>query len=270
MNARLASMMNGMRGRRHREERGKWSRLAKWHYEYENFIAKGGKSIFISLVALFIVSYVIAIAVRFIIILIWPDQAYHTSGVAGQSTPLGHLWIIFLEMTDPGNMNQDILTFHGFKFSAIVSGMLGVIIFSMLIAFITTELNMILEELKKGHSRVIETGQTLILGWNERVLDILHELIIANESEKYASVVILADQDKEMMDDVIKTHVRDTKTTRIITRSGTTSSLANLERVGASEAKSAIVLATCSEGGTEEERQTSDSTVIKTVLALTQ
>jgi hypothetical protein len=123
-------------------------------------------------------------------------------------------------------------------------------------------------EFRKGRSKVIEAGQTLILGWNERVVDIIRELIIANESEKDASIVILAEIDKVEMDDEITTLIPDPKTTRVVTRNGSTSSMANLKKVNADQAKSAIVLATCGQGATEEDKQVSDAKVIKTILAI--
>ena len=57
--------------------------------------------------------------------------------------------------------------------------------------------------LKKGYAKVMEREHTLILGWNERVLEILRELILANESESDAIVVILSEMDKEEMDDYL-------------------------------------------------------------------
>lgn len=139
----------------------------------------------------------------------------------------------------------------------------------MLIAFITTQVDMMLEDLKRGHSRVIEENQTLLLGWNERTLDVIRELIVANESEEDACIVVLADMEKEEMDDEISSYITDSKTTRIITRSGKTSSITKLNRVNACKAKSAIILGTCTEGGTDEEKRISDAKVIKTILALT-
>lgn len=56
-----------------------------------------------------------------------------------------------------------------------MSGMGGVISLSSLIAFITTTVDQKIRELKKGHSKVVEEGHTLILGWNERVIEILRE-----------------------------------------------------------------------------------------------
>ena len=62
-----------------------------------------------------------------------------------------------------------------------------------------------MEELRKGRSTVIESEHSLILGWNpQRVIEIIRELVMANESEEKPAVVILADEDKEKMDDFLK------------------------------------------------------------------
>jgi len=233
----------------------------KASYKFENFMAKGGMSIFLSLLVLFIASLVVAVFIRWIILLIFP-------GVDILEDFFNHIWAVFLAMTDPGNMGVDTESSAWLKFTIIVAGMLGVVIFSMLIAFITTQLEGMIHRFRKGRSKVVEAGQTLILGWNERVIDIIRELIIANESEKKASVVILAEVDKEEMDDEIFTLITDSKTTKIVTRNGSTSSLANLKKVNADKAKSAIVLASCGHGSTDDEKRLSDAKVIKTVLAL--
>ena len=212
-----------------------------FRYRFENYISRGGASIFISLIILFVLFFLIAVLIRGIILLIFPEYDIF-------ETFSRHIWVIFLEMTDPGNMNRDTDSSLLLKFSALVSGMLGVLIFSMLIAFITTGMSTMLEELKKGHSKVLESGHTLILGWSERVPGIIQELILANESEKDASIVILASKEKSDMDDEINKLFPDTKTTRVITRSGGASSLTNLYRVSADCAKSAIILAWASSG----------------------
>ena len=230
-------------------------------YRFENFMAKGGASIFISLIALFVLFFILAILVRGIILLVNPEYDVF-------ETFPRHIWIIFLEMTDPGNMHWDTESSVWLKFSGVVAGMLGVLIFSMLIAFLTTGMYSTLEELKKGHSKVLESDQTLILGWSERVLGIIKELIIANESESDASVVILAEKDKGEMDDEIVKFFPNSKTTRIITRTGNTSSLTDLYRVSADKAKSVIILASCPESGTMNQKRNSDARVIKTILAI--
>ena len=99
-------------------------------------------------------------------------------------------------MTSPGNMNQDSASPAAMKILTILAGFAGVVLLSMLIAFITSALNSVLYEFRKGRGQVLEEDHTIILGWNNRVIDILKELVMANESEDYGSVVILAEDDK--------------------------------------------------------------------------
>jgi hypothetical protein len=229
-------------------------------YKFENFMARGGKSIFMSLLVLFVIAFGLTIIIRWGLLLFFPEVAFDEY--------VKQIWTIFLQITDPGNMGADSDSSIILKVSAIITGMTGVVIFSMLIAFITTQLEEMIYRFRKGRSKVIENGHTLIIGWNEKVFDILRELIIANESEKYASVVILADEDKEEMDDTVNKQITDSKTTRIITRSGDPFSIIDLKRVNASAAKSAIILAECSNMASTKEQVDSDTRVIKTIMAL--
>lgn len=234
----------------------------KLRYRFDNFIAKGGGSIFISLVVVFAVSLVVVAGLRVIIFFLYPEGA-------GQFTQaLNHVYVTFLQLTDPGNMAQDIPTSPWYKIVAVMAGLTGVILLSMLIAVVTTALDQRIALLKKGLSKVIEEDHTLILGWNEHVIEILRELIMANESEKDACVVILSDSEKEDMDDYLRTHLPDRKTTRIVTRSGNTSSLIDLGIVSIESCKSIIVLGSCGENAAWQKKASSDARVIKSVLAI--
>ena len=73
-----------------------------------------------------------------------------------------------------------------------------------MVAFITSVFEAKLAELRRGRSLVLEKEHTLILGFGDRIIEIIRELIEANESEQDASIVILADNDKEEMDNVIR------------------------------------------------------------------
>jgi hypothetical protein len=154
------------------------------------------------------------------------------------------------------------------KISTILAGIVGVIILSMLIAFITTSLEKVFYNFRKGRGKVIEHEHTLILGWNERVVDIIRELIIANESEKEASVVILSNEDKEVMDDLIAKRLPDTKTTRIVTTTGDYANINELKRVNIEAAKSVILLANCSESAPMESKVESDVQSVKSIMGI--
>lgn len=227
-------------------------------------MAKGGSSIFLSLIVIFLLSFVIIVGLRAIVIAtVGPIPDYNTV-----NSFWDHAWYAFLQMTDPGNMYQDSMTSGWIRVVTVISGFVGVIIFSALIAFLTTALDNILLNFRKGQGKIIEKGHTLILGWNDRVVDILAELVIANESEKDSCVVILADRDKDFMDAVLAKRLDNRGSTRVIATTGEHSNLKELRRVSANQAKSIIVLANCDDNATTEHQLQSDTDVIKVVLAM--
>lgn len=227
-------------------------------YRVDNFLARGSGALFVALFLAFMGSLVAVVLLRLLFHLVAPE--------AGDF--FNHVWVVFLELTDPGNMNQDNETPPIFKVTAVMAGMAGVVIFSALIAFLTTALEQAIDALKRGDSIVLEKDHTLIMGWGPRVVEILRELVEANESEDDPVVVILSEEPKEEMDLFLRDHFTDRRNTRIVTRSGSTSSLLMLEKVSAQHAKSAIVLATAAESAPAADKSASDAKVIKTVLAL--
>jgi len=132
---------------------------------------------------------------------------------------------------------------------------------SILIGTLTSAIEGKVEDLRKGRSRVLESGHTLILGWSPQVFTILSELIIANENQKNARIVILADKDKTEMDDELRERIKARGRTRLICRSGSPIDMTDVELASPHDAKSIIIL--------PPESADPDSVVIKTILALT-
>ena len=242
----------------------------KCRYQFDNFMARGGSSIFIALVVVFVSIFMVISVLRTAAKFATPEGAneMYVEGEDMATDTLNNYYVGWLTMTDPGNMNHDVKSNWLFKLCAILGGMAGLIMLSSLVAFITTALDQKIAQLKKGHSTVVETEHTLILGWNERVIEILRELSIANESEDNPVVVILADRDKEEMDDFLKMNLPDMQNTKVVTRSGSPSSLANLKIVSLDHCKSVIILSTCNVASSMSDRMSSDATIIKTALAL--
>jgi hypothetical protein len=203
-------------------------------YSFDNFMSKGGLSVFLALMMLFAGAFVLMGIVRFVFNLAMPDE--NLAGLGDQ------LWQVFLQISDAGAVAEDGDNNVLNKIAGIVTIFLGLVLFSSLVAFITSQFEAKLDELRKGRSNVIENGHTLILGFGDRVLEIIRELIIANESERDASIVVLSAMEKDEMDDFFRERIEDTKSTRIICRSGSTSSLHMLRRVGVHAAKSVIIL----------------------------
>ncbi len=230
-------------------------------YRFDNFMASGPKSIFLSLILLFIIAFILTALIRTGIDIFILKQT-------GPENLLRDIWLSFLQITDPGAVAEDSDNPLIFKLTGILTIFLGLIFFSAVIAFITTQLDIKIEDLKKGRSRVLEEGHVIILGWNSIVVEIIRELIEANESEKNTAVVIMSDTPKEEMDEYLNEHIKERKTTRIITRTGRISSLESLNRLNITSSKSVIILPECNEAAPDEDKVISDAKVLKAVLGV--
>jgi voltage-gated potassium channel Kch/K+/H+ antiporter YhaU regulatory subunit KhtT len=165
-----------------------------------------------------------------------------------------------LRLLDPGVVADD----NPSKWDIVplfVATILGLIVISALIAIVNNGVMNKLGELRKGRSLVIEEGHTVILGWSFQVFPIIQELCIANSNLKKATIVVLADEDKVMMEDDIKIHVQDFGVTKVVCRSGDPIDIHDLRIANLDNAKSIII--------TAPESGDSDSQVIKTILAIT-
>lgn len=132
----------------------------------------------------------------------------------------------------------------------------GIFLAGSLIGLIANSVDQRVEGLRKGRSRVLESDHTLILGWSSRVPVIVSELVLANESLRRGVVVVLASEDKSVIEDSLRDQIDDFLTTRLVCRRGHSDLPADLELVNVTGAKSIIIV-----GET-------DATVIKTLLAV--
>lgn len=234
---------------------------ARWstrrRYWFERFMSRG---IFASLAALtmvFVTLFVVvgvgrAVAVR-----------SHQAPVERGRGFLRQIWITWLEMTDPGTQAYDIDSSGWFKVFAVIAAVLGIVMLSAVIAVMTTALEAKMRDLRTGHTEIVESGHTVILGWNDRIVQVLRELIEANESEPSAVIAILAPVEKEMMDAHLDLHLpaRRRGTTRVITRNGAPTDTVDLRIVSPASAKSVIILSS------HEDPTRADLEVLKAALA---
>lgn len=169
-------------------------------------------------------------------------------------------WGSLMRTLDSGTMGGD--EGAGFRVAMLVVTIGGVIVVASLISIISGAFDARIEELRKGHSRVLEHDHTLILGWSPKVFAICSELCIANESRGKAAIVILAEGDKVEMEDELRAKVTNRGKTKIIVRTGDPMDLTHLEVANPHGARSVIILAPA-------DAEDPDAVVIKTALALT-
>ena len=217
-------------------------------YAVDEFFARGTIALILGLFAVSVlIIAIIALAVA-------------AAGASDGRPFLELVWMGLLRTLDPGTMGADrgSPTFLG-AMLAVTLG--GIFVISALIGIINTGFQDRLAELRKGRSRVIESGHTVILGWNQQVFTILSELIGANANQRGRSVVVLAARGKLEMDDEIRTRIPDTRGTKIVCRTGSPVDLDEIDIAGIQRSRSIIVLA--------PEVDEPDIEVIKTILAIT-
>lgn len=168
-------------------------------------------------------------------------------------------WASMLRTLDPGTMGQD--RGIGFRAAMLVVTLGGIILVASLISIISNSFNTKIENLRKGRSRVLESEHTVILGWNSKVVPIVHELCIANGTRKNATILILSERDKIEAEDELHNKVRHNSSTKLIVRSGDPMSLFDLEIANPRTARSIIILA-------PDDVDDPDTVVIRTALAL--
>ena len=183
-------------------------------------------------------------------------------GINADKTPslLERFWQSLLRILDPGTFSGD--AGWPLRITMLLVTLLGVLIGGSLIGLIVAAVDNKVEKLRRGRSVVVERGHTLILGWSPRVFTLISEIVEANANQRRARIVVLAPEEKLEMEAAIRERVGDTKTTRIVCRTGDPSSPHDLRIVNADEARSIVVLG----GG---KNGVGDAEAVKAALAVT-
>ncbi len=238
------------------QKRVSWQK--RLQYNFDNFMSKGGLSVFFALLSLFFGAFVVMTIARYIAEWFFPNKNVEDSS--------DFTWDVFVQLIglrDTGD-NANLAT----KFVGVITIFVGLVLFSSLVAFITQEFESRLSLLRKGKSPIVEENHTLILGFNDRGIDIIKELVVGNESEKDAVVVILSQENKEEMDDFLRNNLGVLKTTRLVTRNGSMTNSSDLNNVGIKFAKSVVILNDAKASDSTDVKTLSDARVLKAILAV--
>jgi ion channel POLLUX/CASTOR len=226
---------------------------ARLRYAFDNFMARGT----IALIGgLFVISVLFILLVSAAVLISGTlREAAATQGIDFAEM----IWISLLRTLDPGTMGGDTGSVP-FVLAMLTVTLGGIFIVATLIGVISSGIESKLSELRKGRSQVLERGHTVILGWSSQIFEIIPELVAANANKRRQCIVVLAERDKVEMEDEIRQRVQDTRTTRVICRSGSPIELDDLRIASIAASRAVIVLS--------PEVDDPDSEVIKTLLAL--
>jgi Trk K+ transport system NAD-binding subunit len=182
----------------------------------------------------------------------------HPTEIQNEFNFIEAFWQTAMHVIDQGTITGE--SGWGYRLAMLMPTFIGLLTVATLVALITTRLNTILVDLRKGRSLVLEQNHIVILGWSSKVFSIIKQLIKANSNQKRARIVILANRDKIEMEDEIKEKVPHIGNTKIICRTGNPIDLDDLEIVNPHDAKS-IIIVSPDDGSTDAQN-------IKTILAI--
>jgi voltage-gated potassium channel Kch len=220
-------------------------------YRFDNIMARGTIAL-IGLLAVLSALVILVVSIFVTAIGIAPEGSEQLSFVEVA-------WESLMRTLDSGTMGGDVG--WGFRFSMLLVTLGGIFVISTLIGVLTSGIEGKIDELRKGRSRVIEDGHTVILGWSQQIFLVISELVAASANQSKSCIVIMGDKDKVEMEEEIRDLVGATGRTRIVCRRGNPMSLNDLEIVNLRTARSIVILA--------PEGDSPDSSVIKTMLAIT-
>jgi ion channel POLLUX/CASTOR len=229
-------------------ERHDW-RARAW-YAFDNFMARGTIAL---ILGLFAVAAVVILVVTFVVAV---------GGLASDEglDPLAVLWRSLLRTLDASTIGLEQGP-AGFLAAMLVVVFGGIFVISTLIGIINTGIEGRLSELRKGRSRVIENGHTVVLGWSHQVHTVVSELALANASRRGTVIVVLADLDPGEMRDEIQGRLKSTGKTRLVFRRGNPIDIDDLRIASVRTSKAIVVLS--------PDVADADAHVIKTILAIT-
>jgi len=186
--------------------------------------------------------------------------------MSGMHRFLETMWMAFGKMGGGGGAGPNGYLWPT-RVVLIASGFMKMIAFSMLVNFLGDAIDSRMEALFEGRSRVLEENFTLILGWSDKVLPLVAQICLANESDNGRPIVVLADViSKPDMDAFFYENIAAEGIdfgSNIVTRGGNPINKNDLLKAAAPNAREIVVM---SQGFDADE---ADSQACRVCLALT-
>jgi hypothetical protein len=228
-------------------------------FSYERFLGLRGSSIYILLLGAFFLVY-LALFGLYALLLKLSGEVWRND--------ISLAWHVFLELLSPARLSNSPEPTPLLKLLSVSTTLIGVGFLSTLIAYTTATTTNIIRSFRRGVGRVPEQSHTLILGFDERVTDIIKELTFSNQTKRALPVVVLSDRDKQEVDERLGMRVYHNKLVRLSTVRGEATNDLDLKRINAREARSAIILARCHQTASLKEKQASDALVLQTIKSV--
>ena len=219
-------------------------------YRFDNLMSRGPAALILWLA---VVCFLVAIVATASFVLLRLGPAGSDNGVVET------FWRSLMQLIHPESVKAGDGSW-GFVLVTFLVSLGGILVASTLIGLLTTAISDRIENLRKGRSTVIEEGHTVILGWSVTVVSIVTNLIEANANLKSGCIVILSKRPKVEVEDELRERIPKRGNTRIVVRSGETTSPSDVLMTSPATARSIILVST--------EGDDPDARTIRSLLAL--
>jgi ion channel POLLUX/CASTOR len=225
--------------------------VGQLRYRFDNFMARGT------------VALVSGLALVSLVFIVLMGVLVSLSGIAPEGSDRLNLpealWGVLMRTLDSGTVGGD--TGWVFRLTMLFVTFGGIFVVSTLIGLLSSGIDAKLEDLRKGRSRVIETNHIVILGWSLQIFTLISELALANANRPDTCIVILSEEDKVEMETALSDTLGKLPRIRLVCRTGSPSSMADLGIVSIQTARSIIIL--------NSNQDQADTQLVKTLLAIT-
>ena len=163
---------------------------------------------------------------------------------AGGPSPEAHslgagFWWALTRMLDGGTVYNDSGTGLVRQALGVVVTLVGLLALAVVTGWMTSRITDRVAALRRGTSPVFERHHVLVLGWNAHAPVVLSELAASGLEE---TVVILADHEREVIEEGLKQQVLGRHGLRFVVRRGDPASASAVRRAAARRAKAILVL----------------------------
>ena len=209
----------------------------RFSYWFDNQMSKGMRSL-VKLLVFFTLTVGIVVALLLFFLKLTNEDTF--GGVLWKS-----LYTV-LRSSFPGVHDGNGLYLFLMTFSAIC----GMLVTSVLIGIVSTAIREKINNLRRGNSRVLEEGHTVVLGFYPGEYTLLKQLVLA-AAEQPACIVVADSMSRDKMEEYINNNVKHPKNVRIICRTADIFDPATLEKCSISTCKSVIISPTSDERTTK-------------------
>ena len=225
-----------------RSEQTRFTFRERFRYWFDNRMTKGSLGL---IRVLIIASVLLAVLVALLII---------SCGFAEEGDEAAVIWDSIATVINAWMPSFEDGT-PGYILLMAVVAIAGVLFTSVLIGIITSAIEEKIDELKKGNSRVIESGHIVVLGFYPGEYTLIRQLILA-AAGKTACIVVAEDMEREEIEQDISENIDVPKNFRIVCRTVDITSPASIEKCSVETSHTVIV------------SPTDDARTMKAILAV--